>query len=58
MSKLKVCFRVWMILIGQNQLKRAQRNWMGRSEGTLVEFALAVDGLSEEKKSKSIYYSS
>jgi len=32
--------------------KAAQRNWIGRSEGTLVDFALQVEGLSEEKKVK------
>jgi len=32
--------------------KSAQRNWIGRSEGTLVEFALQAEGLTKEKKVK------
>jgi leucyl-tRNA synthetase len=30
--------------------KSAQRNWIGRSEGALIDFVLAADGLTEEKK--------
>jgi leucyl-tRNA synthetase len=30
--------------------KAAQRHWIGRSEGTLVDFSLQADGLLEEKK--------
>lgn len=30
--------------------KSAQRNWIGRSEGTLVDFVLQAEGLKEEKK--------
>jgi leucyl-tRNA synthetase len=30
--------------------KSAQRNWIGRSDGTLVDFVLQAEGLKEEKK--------
>lgn len=30
--------------------KSAQRNWIGRSDGALVDFTLTADGLTEEKK--------